>query len=231
MSYTLAIDTSAGTSVSLHQGGKLIAEVEYLENMKHAERIGSSIAEVLKVAGVEANRVGAVVVGRGPAPFTGLRIGIAAGMMFAEGSGAKLFGVVSLDAIAKAALEGTAADGSSGQPLAALVSAETPLLVTADARRSEVYWALYSGLTSNGVAICIEGPGVIKPAALEAMLQERNIQVQRTSLPIAARQLTALFEAQLGDGSANTDVTALYLREADATVPRDLREAGKKVSG
>ncbi len=221
MNYTLSIDTSAGTSVSLHHNGRLVAEVEYLENMKHAERIGASIAEVLKGAGVEPKRISAVVVGRGPAPFTGLRIGIAAGMMFAEGSGAKLFGVVSLDAIAKAALEA----------LAAQVSADRPLLVTADARRSEVYWALYSGLNEHGVPVRIDGPGVIKPAALEELLAARGIDPIRTQLPVAASQLTALFEAQLADGSASHDVTALYLREADATVPRDLREAGKKVSG
>ena len=61
-----------------------------IQDLQHAERIGASIAEVLKTAGVDSGRISAVVVGRGPAPFTGLRIGIAAGMMFAEGSGAKL---------------------------------------------------------------------------------------------------------------------------------------------
>ena len=230
MNYTLAIDTSAGTTVSLHHNGVLLAEVEHLENMKHAERIGSAIAEILVGAKVEPKRISAVVVGRGPAPFTGLRIGIAAGMMFAEGSGAKLFGVVSLDAVAKAALDGsTKSSGCSAQTTT--VSAERPLLVTADARRSEVYWALYSGLNEHGVPVRIDGPGVIKPAALEELLVARGIDPIRTQLPVAARQLTALFEAQLADGSASHDVTALYLREADATVPRDLREAGKKVSG
>ena len=231
MNYTLSIDTTAGTSVSLHHNGRLVAEVEYLENMKHAERIGASIAEVLKTGGVEPKRISAVVVGRGPAPFTGLRIGIAAGMMFAEGSGAKLFGVVSLDAIAKAALDGASDSSLVGQSLSSEVSADYPLLVTADARRSEVYWALYSGLNEQGVPVRIDGPGVIKPAALEELLAARGIDPIRTQLPVAARQLTALFEAQLADGSASHDVAALYLREADATVPRDLREAGKKVSG
>ena len=212
MNYTLSIDTSAGTSVSLHHNGRLVAEV-------------------LKTGGVEPKRISAVVVGRGPAPFTGLRIGIAAGMMFAEGSGAKLFGVVSLDAIAKAALDGASDSSLVGQSLSSEVSADYPLLVTADARRSEVYWALYSGLNEHGVPVRIDGPGVIKPAALEELLAARGIDPIRTQLPVAARQLTALFEAQLADGSASHDVTALYLREADATVPRDLREAGKKVSG
>ena len=111
------------------------------------------------------------------------------------------------------------------------MSADRPLLVTADARRSEVYWALYSGLNEHGVPVRIDGPGVIKPAELEELLAARGIDPIRTQLPVAASQLTALFEAQLTDGSASHDVTALYLREADATVPRDLREAGKKVSG
>ncbi len=223
MNYVLAIDTTSGTSVSLHHDGELLAKVEDLNSMKHAETVAAAMATVLEQARVQPSKISAVVVGRGPAPFTGLRVGIAAGIMFAEGSGAKLFGVVSLDGIAKQALE---------QPeIADSLSADSPLLVTADARRSEVYWALYSGLNRNGVPVCIDGPGVMKPAELEALLLERGLTPVRTDLRIAGSQLAALLAAQLKDGSASHDVTALYLREADATVPKDLRAAGKKVSG
>jgi tRNA A37 threonylcarbamoyladenosine modification protein TsaB len=137
-------------------------------------------------------------------------VGIAAATMFAAGVGAKLFGVVSLDAIA----------------FEALSASEVPLLVTADARRSEAYWALYSGRTTSGAPICIEGPGVIKPAALEEMLSERGINPMRTELPVHAAALGQLFEAQLIDGIESTDLSALYLRAPDA-VPTP----GKKVSG
>jgi tRNA A37 threonylcarbamoyladenosine modification protein TsaB len=136
--------------------------------------------------------------------------------MFAEGSGAKLWGVTSLDAIALAAL---------GQRR----NLATPILVTADARRSEVYWALYSGLSKSGAPIMVEGPGVAKPAALEELLAGKEFD--RTNLKISAVDLGKVFEAQLVDGTASHNVSALYLREADAVAPKDLREFGKRVSG
>ncbi len=214
--YNLCIDTSAGTTVAVMQGGEVRSEINFDENMKHAERIGDAIAQAIMSAGIKPNQITNVVVGRGPAPFTGLRIGIAAAVMFAEGVGAKLSGVTSLDAIAHAAFK-NGADNS------------IPLLVTADARRSEVYWALYSGVTKSGAPIMIEGPGVAKPVALEELFADQKLQ--RTEIKIAAQDLGKVFEAQQNDGTASHDVTALYLREADAVAPKDLRDFGKKVSG
>jgi tRNA A37 threonylcarbamoyladenosine modification protein TsaB len=104
-----------------------------------------------------------------------------------------------------------------------------PLLVTADARRSEVYWALYSGLTKSGAPVLLEGPGVLKPAALEELLVGKEFD--RTQIKINAADLGKVFEAQLLDGTASSNVGALYLREADAVAPKDLREFGKRVSG
>ena len=220
--YTLCIDTSAGTTVAVLQGGETRSEIHFDENMKHAERIGDAIAQAVAAAEITPSRITNVVVGRGPAPFTGLRIGIAAAVMYAEGVGAKLWGVTSLDAIARAAFDAREAAGANG-------AADLPLLVTADARRSEVYWALYSGLSKSGAPIMIEGPGVAKPAALEELLADKKFD--RTDIKINAADLGKVFEAQLLDGSASQNVTALYLREADAVAPKDLREFGKRVSG
>ncbi len=217
--YTLCIDTSAGTTVAVLQGGEVRSEIHFDENMKHAERIGDAIAQAIAGAEIKPGRVTNVVVGRGPAPFTGLRIGIAAAVMFAEGVGAKLWGVTSLDGIARAALVARATSDPS----------DRPLLVTADARRSEVYWALYSGLSKSGAPMMIEGPGVLKPAALEELLAGKDFD--RTDIKINAADLGKVFEAQLLDGTASQNVTALYLREADAVAPKDLREFGKRVSG
>ena len=201
----LAIDTSAGTSVALAHGGKLLAEYNSEDNMKHAERIGAAIASVLRDAGLKSSQIKTVVVGRGPAPFTGLRVGIAAAIAFAEGVGAPLFGVCSLDAIALAA-EHT--DGSS------------PLLVTSDARRSEVYWALYAGLSKNGRPLRTQGPAVAKPAALEELLQAEGIRPVRAVGAISAANLAKVFELEQLDAVADRDVSALYLRAPDAAEPK-----------
>jgi len=222
MGHVLAIDTSAGTSVAVLKDGVALAEVEIADTRSHTESIGNAIHDALSAAGVKPNQIKSVAVGRGPAPFTGLRVGIAAALMFAEGSGAELFGIVSLDAIAKQEF--------AAQSLANGTAAEQPLLVTSDARRSEHYWALYSGLDRHGVPICIEGPAVNRPADIEASLTERGILAARTSLVISARAIGELFEAQAAAGSLSHDVTALYLRNPDAVEPKNLRDFGKKVS-
>ena len=223
MGHFLAIDTSAGTSVAVLKNGVALAEIEIADTRSHTESIGNAIRDALSAAGVKPNQIKSVAVGRGPAPFTGLRVGIAAALMFAEGSGAELFGIVSLDAIAKQEF--------AAQGLANDTAADQPLLVTSDARRSEHYWALYSGLDRHGVPVCIEGPAVNRPADIEASLAERGIVAARTSLVISARAVGELFEAQAAAGALSHDITALYLRNPDAVEPKNLRDFGKKVSG
>ena len=219
---TLAIDTSSGTSVAVLRGNSVLAEVSFENAMQHVETMGTSIAQVLAAAGLTSNSIDAVVVGRGPAPFTGLRVGIAAGTVFAEAIGAKLFGAVSLDALALAALQ--------GPDLAAQVSSATPLLITSDARRSEVYWALYQGLSAEGFPIRADLPAVAKPAALEELLVERNVAVVR---PIIRREFniaTSLAQvalAQLAAGESLSDTSPLYLRAPDAVLPKPHARFGK----
>jgi tRNA threonylcarbamoyl adenosine modification protein YeaZ len=225
MSHVLAIDTSSGTSVAVLKDGVALAEIEIADTRSHTESIGDAINDALARAGVKPTQITAVAVGRGPAPFTGLRVGIAAAIMFAEGAGAKLFGIVSLDAIAKQEFESRAVQPGSG-----LVDTQ-PLLVTSDARRSEHYWATYSGLNRHGVPICIDGPAVNRPADIEVLLAERGISPARTSVVISARAIGELFEAQAAAGVLSHDVTALYLRNPDAVEPKNLRDFGKKVSG
>jgi tRNA threonylcarbamoyl adenosine modification protein YeaZ len=210
--------------VAVLKDGVALAEIEIADTRSHTESIGDAINDALKSAGIAPSRIHAVAVGRGPAPFTGLRVGIAAAIMFAEGAGAKLFGIVSLDAIAKQELEarGSLRDTADGSQ---------PLLVTSDARRSERYWALYSGLDRHGVPVCIEGPAVNRPADIEESLAARGISASTTSVVISARAIGELFEAQAAAGILSHDVTALYLRNPDAVEPKNLRDFGKRVSG
>lgn len=217
MSLILAIDTSSGTSVALVENGVVRAERTVVDTMKHAELIGQVIESVLAESFVRPAQIAYVVAGRGPAPFTGLRVGIAAATMFAAGSGAKLFGAVSLDAIALAALPQLQ------------VSKTEPLLVTTDARRKEVYWALYSGLNEFGEPIRIDGPGVMKPDELKEYLTDRNVHPIATEKLVTAAGLALVLEAQLRAGTESHDTSALYLRAADAVEPK--ARFGKAVSG
>jgi tRNA threonylcarbamoyl adenosine modification protein YeaZ len=245
MSPFLAIDTSVGTSVALVAGGSVLAEVNIDDRMGHAENIGLALAEVFKRADVAPSRISAVIAGRGPAPFTGLRVGIAAAIAFAEGVARPIFGVVSHDAIALAELTELVEGGAQGGPLAVThqgtqadrqagsqTSPQTgsPLLVTTDARRSEVYWSLYSGLDHHGCPVRIDGPHVNKPAELESILGERGLNPITAKASVSAAALARVAERQMLAGGASEDVTALYLRAPDAVAPKDITKTSKAVS-
>lgn len=220
MSPFLAIDTSGGTCVAIVEAGKTIASISIDDPMGHSENIGNAIAQVLRDASVSPNQLSAIVVGRGPAPFTGLRVGIAAAIAFAEGAGKPLLGVVSHDAIALAALTGSYAAASR----------TNPLLVTTDARRKEVYWSLYSGLDAHGAPIVVDGPNVNKPADLEELLTERNVNPVRTDAALSATALALVAAAKIAAGAQLDDVSALYLRAPDAVEPKAHGKFGKQVS-
>ena len=221
MSICLAVDTSAGTSVAILSNGQLVAEVNIEDNMKHAERIGAAIRSALMMAELQPSQVARVVVGRGPAPFTGLRVGIAAGQMFAAGLGVPCYSVVSLDALAFASFE--------ADPQTASISQQQPLLVTSDARRGEVYWALYQTRDQHRVPIRTGEPAVLKPELLEELLAARQLNPVRNTAKISAGWVALLAQAQLEAGVLSKDISPLYLRPADATVPKGA--VGKRVSG
>lgn len=204
----LALDTSQGTSVAVLVDGKVMTETSDPNPMRHAENIGTLIASCIEQSGVSPAEVTDVAVGIGPGPFTGLRVGIAAAKMFAAGSKAKLHGVGSLDAIAFTL------------PLI------EPTLVIADARRSEVYYGLYQGKSSNGIPKALLTAGVSKQAELEARLQAQDQAYQIVSEPVAASSVGLLVLAQIAEGAAVSPIQANYLREPDATYAKP-----KKVSG
>ncbi|PPJ23300.1 tRNA (adenosine(37)-N6)-threonylcarbamoyltransferase complex dimerization subunit type 1 TsaB [Nocardia nova] len=120
----------------------------------HNEVLTPQILACLAEADRTRTDIGAVVVGIGPGPFTGLRVGMATAAAFGDALGLPVHGVCSLDAIAAEAWPEVPAgqDESSG----------AELLVVTDARRREVYWARYrrSGR--------VDGPGVCKPVDLDS---------------------------------------------------------------
>ena len=138
----LAIDTATSAiTVALHDGERVLAESNTLDARGHGEYLAPGIVEVLTRAGLATADVSAVVVGTGPGPFTGLRVGLVTAQTFAFARGIPVFGVCSLDAMAHQAwLEDVA--GELGQSC----------VVATDARRKEVYWATLRSLWSRGEA-------------------------------------------------------------------------------
>ncbi|HEY9497212.1 MAG TPA: tRNA (adenosine(37)-N6)-threonylcarbamoyltransferase complex dimerization subunit type 1 TsaB, partial [Intrasporangium sp.] len=145
----LAIDTSTtAISVALHDGGAVVAEQTTLDARAHAEHLAPNLQAALAQAGAGPSDVTEVVVGIGPGPFTGLRVGIVSGRTFAFALGVPVHGLCSLDALAHESWLG----GHRGR-----------LLVATDARRKEVYAAEFV-LDDRGLTR-VAGPVVGRAAA------------------------------------------------------------------
>ncbi|MGE5576239.1 MAG: tRNA (adenosine(37)-N6)-threonylcarbamoyltransferase complex dimerization subunit type 1 TsaB [Syntrophothermus sp.] len=126
----LGIDTSTMVgSVALVNDGRL--EGEYTLNVRrtHSERLMPALARVMEDAGVDASQIDGVAVAIGPGSFTGIRIGVAGAKGLAYALDKPVTGISTLDAMA------------FGIGLAATLIC--PLL---DAKRGQVYTAIYQGL-------------------------------------------------------------------------------------
>ena len=121
MSKVLAIDTSTSRScVAIIDGAKVLYSGFRDGATAHGPSLPALVQEALSVSDVDE-----VVVGMGPGPFTGLRVGIAFAQSFALAREIPVRGVCSLDAIAAQVTE-------------------KDFIITVDARRKEVYWARYT---------------------------------------------------------------------------------------
>jgi tRNA threonylcarbamoyl adenosine modification protein YeaZ len=145
----LAIDTATpAVTAGVVADGELLAERVTVDPRAHAERITPNVLGALADAGRGMADLGAVVVGCGPGPFTGLRVGMATAAAYGHALGIPVYGVCSLDAI-------------GGQ-----TSGET--LVVTDARRREVYWARYrDGIRIDGPAV--SAPDDVDPGVAQAV--------------------------------------------------------------
>jgi tRNA threonylcarbamoyladenosine biosynthesis protein TsaB len=209
----LAIDTSHHTSAAVvtqaeaGAAARTLSAVTRGDAFGHAENIGSVIAKALADAGVSAAELTAVAVGRGPASYTGLRVGMAAAVTFAQARKLPLFGIITLDAVASRF-------GVAGSPFAA----------TADAKRREQFVGFYSGLDSHSLAIREGELEVLGAAALASALTARDINLVLTETCDA--ELIGHYALRaLAAGLNITDSTALYLRSPDVTP-----SAGKRVT-
>ena len=136
----LSIDTATPSVVAgvlrRDDDGRItvLAERIALDAHGHAELLTPKVIAAVADAGLTMADLDAVVVGCGPGPFTGLRVGMATAAAYGHALGVPVLGVCSLDAI------GVQTDGE--------------VLVITDARRREVYWARYRD------GIRLDGPGV-----------------------------------------------------------------------
>lgn len=193
----LAIDTSVGVSVAVLEGEKILAEFTDTQHGIQGEQTASKISQLLKQSGLEISQITNVVVGVGPGPYTGLRVGIATAQAIGLARKIPVTGICSLDAVA--------------------FDYGNPCIVLTDARRKELYWAKYE-------IARVDGPNVSKPFDLKEFTYSfvgpaANMYVDVISgevLPLRAASLGQLFAS----GRAHIEpVSPMYLRKPDAQEP------------
>ncbi|MEN3610373.1 tRNA (adenosine(37)-N6)-threonylcarbamoyltransferase complex dimerization subunit type 1 TsaB [Plantactinospora sp. ZYX-F-223] len=196
----------------------LRGERSVVDARAHGELLAPQVSEVLAEAGARPADLTAVVAGVGPGPFTGLRVGLVTAASMGQVLGIPTYGVPSLDAIGHAAT----------QPRSGAAPEVGPVLAATDARRREIYWAVYD-LAGERLA----GPEVDTPAAVAERARELGVQVAvgegarryadilglppRAGLdyppPYALAELAA---ERVRAGAPGDPLTPLYLRRPDA---------------
>ena len=208
----LGIDTSTPmVSVALVDEESLVARRDGLVNNRHGEVLATLVHAVFRAAGAAVADLGAVGVGLGPGPFTGLRVGIVTAAAMSDALGVPAYGMCSLDAV------GRAEKGDH-------------VLVVSDARRRQLYWAVYDGAGDRE-----EGPEISFPTDLAAHVTGRvgevagpastlyaeafaGLRIAAPSWPDTA-QIAGHALSQLRDRRPVDPLSPLYLRRPDAREP------------
>ena len=191
-----------------------VAERRTVDPRAHGEKLAPEIAAALAQAGVRPRDLGAIVAGLGPGPYTGLRVGLATAASMAQALDIPAYGVCSLDGLGRAAGPGR-------------------VLVATDARRKEIYYAVYA----DGERVT--GPEVAKPADVVPIVAGQvdriagegalkygdlfGVPVEEHLLYPPGAALVALAAARIREGAPGEPLTPLYLRRPDAVEP-----AGRK---
>ncbi|WP_433274918.1 tRNA (adenosine(37)-N6)-threonylcarbamoyltransferase complex dimerization subunit type 1 TsaB [Actinosynnema sp. CS-041913] len=212
----LALDTAtpavtAGVvELTPDQPPRLLAQRVTVNAKAHGELLTPHLQEAMAEAGHRLSELDAIVVGSGPGPFTGLRVGLATAAALGQALNRPVYPVPTPDAIALDAHTGT------------------PLLVATDARRKEVYWAAYDAAGRR-----TDGPHVDRPADVPPKLttvtqaagEGARIYADVLNLPVvdatypSPASLVAAAAEELLSGARPAALTPLYLRRPDAVEP------------
>ena len=195
----LALDTSTVVNVGLARGAQVLAAATVADQMAHVEQLMPLVSECVDTAGIRLADIDKLIVGLGPGPFTGLRVGVVTARVLGFALGVELRGICSLDVLAAQFVA-----ASRGE-----------FLVATDARRREVYWARYS---PDGVRL--EQPRVSRPSDVPPL------PVIGPAADLYADQLHAVPGPRAMDPAVLATASAtlpdagrepLYLRHPDAT--------------
>ncbi|MFI0215672.1 tRNA (adenosine(37)-N6)-threonylcarbamoyltransferase complex dimerization subunit type 1 TsaB [Streptomyces lydicus] len=211
----LALDTATpAVTVALHDGTGILAESRQVDARRHGELLLPAVDRVLGEAGRKLDEVSEIVVGVGPGPYTGLRVGLVTAATFGAVLDVPVHGLCTLDGLAYAS------------------GLTEPFVVATDARRKEVYWARYADARTRLTEPAVDRPADIAeqvagvPAVgAGALLYDTVFTGVRREGPEhqSAAALAALAAEKLAAGEELLPPRPLYLRRPDAQVPANYK--------
>lgn len=210
----LALDTATpAVTVALHDGSSVVAASSQVDARRHGELLLPAVDRVLADAGRRLDAVTGIVVGVGPGPYTGLRVGLMTADTFGLALGVPVRGVCTLDGLAhESGIEGG------------------PFVVATDARRKEVYWARYADPRTRLTDAAVDRPADIADAVAGlpavgagALLYPETFPDARAPEHVSAASLASLAAQKLAAGEELLAPRPLYLRRPDAQVPKNYK--------
>ena len=182
----IALDTQAAPVVAIIDEGRVVGRARNDSGRRHAESITPLVRAALENAGLPPTLANAgidrVLVGTGPAPFTGLRAGLVSARVLARVADVPAYGVCSLDVIARQGLD--------------VLAPETRVYAIADARRRELYWGSYVAAGPDDVTL----EGRLEVGAVSSLLSSMRGApgLVVAGAPIPVHSSSALARADLG---------------------------------
>lgn len=201
MTWTLAVDTSHHVAVGLARDGEALDSAVVADTRAHGESLMPLVVELCERHGLAVAELDEFVVGMGPGPFTGLRVGIAAAATLAHLAGKELHRVCSLDVLA---LQWRAAAGPA------------EFIVASDARRKELYWAHYRDGSRLGEPR-VGAPETLLPGVVAGPVPE-TMRGRADFDPTGPASIDPAMLAAHWRELPEAPSEPYYLRPADATV-------------
>ena len=153
----LAIETAVEkVSVALGDSRGIAAASSITSDRRHAESLTPMIQFACVHAGISTSDISAIAIDVGPGLFTGMRVGIATAEMMAWSLDIPVVPVCSLDVLA-----------------ASLWHSEDTVVAALDARRGEVYWAMYRPDPVHRSMTRMSEPAVASPEDMVVHVNDR----------------------------------------------------------
>ncbi|GFR37079.1 hypothetical protein PRECH8_03750 [Insulibacter thermoxylanivorax] len=217
--YWLALDTAtANMCIAVMKGMQTLAANESTVERNHSVRLVPEIQALLKRTGLGMRDLSAIAVGRGPGSYTGVRIGVTVGKTLAWSLQMPLVSVSSIGALAFGYVRGEGV-GTSGAR--AKDSERIWLVPMLDARRKQVYTALYEWLQGQA------GEG-LQSEETDRSDTSRSSDVE-AKLEYPGNSLGNVHEGSAHGSAQEGNVEEGYAQEGDAQ--ETLRFAAEDVNG